>query len=40
MGKAYKSMSKEELEAEMEDSDVTEIKTSVLREYYDGKLRE
>jgi hypothetical protein len=37
---AYKNMTKEQLEAEMDDGDETEVKTQVLREFYDKKLRE
>jgi hypothetical protein len=37
---AYKNMTKEQLEAEMDDTDETEVKTSVLREFYNMKLRE
>ena len=40
MAKAYKDMDKTELENEMLKTDIDEIKTSVLRELYDGKLRE
>lgn len=37
---AYKNMTKEQLEAEMDDSDESDVKKSVLREFYDAKLRE
>ena len=36
----YKNLSRSGLEALMNESDVKEIKTSVLRELYDAKLRE
>lgn len=39
-GKAYKDMTKQELEVEMDEVDETAVKKSVLREFYDKKLRE